>query len=158
MRFSIAGVLALVTSVIAEVSSDFAVIYKPARNEKIPVGTPYNITWKSDTAKYAGKSIKISLSGGTSGTTMQALKVITDNIPHDARTYQWTPSEDLLGRALYGLHITLVDDPKKEQWSDAFQIVKAGTEPSSSSATTSSAAAVTTAHGTSVATAAAACT
>jgi len=64
MRFSIAAVLALASSVVAQ-TPGFAVVSKPTKNEEIKAGAPYVIEWAPN-AEFEGGAISIELIGGPS--------------------------------------------------------------------------------------------
>ena len=73
MRFSVASILAFASAVLAQ-TADFDPITKPGKEETIPAGTTYEVTWQPST-KYDG-TVSITLLGGGSPSTLEDVEVV----------------------------------------------------------------------------------
>jgi len=73
MRYTFAAVLALATSVLAQdATSGFAAISKPTKDEKVPAGQTYQVTWAPN-PQYPG-AVTIEIIAGPTNTTLQLVK------------------------------------------------------------------------------------
>lgn len=141
MRFSIASVLALATSVIAQVATDgFNVFATPAVDEKVPAGKPYVVEWDYN-SKFPG-AITIELYGGPSAAGLQLLSVLATGVDATTETYTWDVAASLGTHARYGLRIVLESNPATFQWSNSFTVgASSETTPSASASASTSASA-----------------
>lgn len=79
MRFSLAAVVAMAASVLAQ-DPNFNPIYKPERNERLAAGQEYTITW--ETGSYPDEIINIYLIGGASTDVLTRVSTIASKSLH----------------------------------------------------------------------------
>lgn len=83
MRFSAATLLGLVGSALAQ-TNGFDAMSKPAKDEKVPAGSTYPITWYyTPDPRWIG-SVTLSLLGGADPSTLQVLETIASEWPDAA--------------------------------------------------------------------------
>ncbi|KAK4229087.1 Ser-Thr-rich glycosyl-phosphatidyl-inositol-anchored membrane family-domain-containing protein [Podospora fimiseda] len=122
MRFHIASVLALATTVLAqwEATDGFNVFKTPAVDEKVPAGKPYSVEWTYN-SKFPG-SISVELFGGNSPSTLQSLGVLATGVAATSEAYTWAVDATLGSHPRYGIKLILESDPLIFQWSNSFTI------------------------------------
>ncbi|TID19526.1 GPI anchored serine-threonine rich protein [Venturia nashicola] len=92
-------------------------IYTPGLNELVPVGTPYQITWKPDVPGL----VNIYLLRGPAE-NLKVLSTIAEDIPNTG-SYSWTPDTTLEDdKTHYGLNLTMPAVPGEFQYSTQFGI------------------------------------
>ncbi|KAK4215280.1 Ser-Thr-rich glycosyl-phosphatidyl-inositol-anchored membrane family-domain-containing protein [Rhypophila decipiens] len=137
MRYSVAALLALASSVLAQVEG-FDVMTQPGENEVIPAGETYEIVWTPD-ADYADKPVSIILIGGESQPKQIVLETLATGIPSDAGSFTWKVDDSLGKDKVYGIKIMLEEDPEIFQYSFPFAITPDEDHGDHSSAAPSSA-------------------
>ncbi|KAM7224555.1 Ser-Thr-rich glycosyl-phosphatidyl-inositol-anchored membrane family domain containing protein [Rhypophila decipiens] len=120
MRYSVAALLALASSVLAQIEG-FDVMTQPGENEVIPAGETYEIVWAPD-ADYADKPVSIILIGGPTQLNQSVIETLAKGIPSDAGSFTWKVDDSLGKDKVYGLQIILEEDPKIFQYSFPFAI------------------------------------
>ncbi|GAO52059.1 hypothetical protein SAICODRAFT_33675 [Saitoella complicata NRRL Y-17804] len=134
MKFSIC-IIAALTSVISSVAEYTTPvgdpsgnpIYTPSLGEIVPVGTPYNITWKPTTTG----TITLLLLRGPS-TNCVPIATLTTGLQNKG-WYEWAPSTDLeADTSRYGIEL-IVDETGQYQYSVQFGVGNDGEGESSSS-------------------------
>ncbi|KAK4160970.1 Ser-Thr-rich glycosyl-phosphatidyl-inositol-anchored membrane family-domain-containing protein [Cladorrhinum sp. PSN259] len=141
MRFTVASILALATTVLAqfEATPGFNVFKTPATDEKVPAGKPYLVEWTYN-SKMPG-SIKVELYGGTAANTLQLIEVLATGVDATSEKYTWSVAPTLGTQARYGIRLVLESAPTTFQWSNSFTIgANNGTVSSSTSASASASA------------------
>ena len=128
MRYSLAAVLALASSVLAQdATSGFAVISKPTKDEKVPAGKTYEVTWAPN-PQWPG-AVTIEIIAGPTNTTLQLVKPpIATGVDGDKGTYEWAVAPTLGDQAVYGLKISLESNSSVFQYSLPFQITAGSTD------------------------------
>jgi len=134
MRFAVsaAALAAFISTVLAQ-TADFDPITKPVKDEDVPAGSTYDITWDL-TPKYTG-SVTLSLLGGKTPGTLVALGSIGTADNGDGK-FAWDVDASLGDDATYGIQITLDSDKTIFQYSFPFHITggSGGSDNSSTSA------------------------
>ncbi len=74
MRFSLATVLALAVTALADVTPGFDAITKPGQGESVPAGSTYQIVWQPSAA-HPG-AVTLGLLGGASTATLSVVGTI----------------------------------------------------------------------------------
>jgi len=123
MRFTIsaAALAALISTALAQ-TSDFDPIFTPTKDEKVPAGKDYEITWQS-VAKYPG-GVTLSVLGGADPGSLQPIGTI-GKADNSAGKFKWSVASDLGSEVTYGIQITLDSDKTVFQYSMPFHITGA---------------------------------
>ncbi|QBZ63601.1 hypothetical protein PoMZ_05285 [Pyricularia oryzae] len=134
MQYSLAAILALAGSVIAQ-TPGFHALVKPVRDEVIPAGKPYTLEWQP-----GGQDgpVNFVLTGGETHALLQEIGTVATGIDSKVGSYIWNVDASLGDKKAYGLKIVLASDPTVFQWSNPFTIKPVTDKPVTNS--TSSAA------------------
>ncbi|QPH01181.1 hypothetical protein C2857_005380 [Epichloe festucae Fl1] len=135
MRFSVAAVLAFVASAFAQ-TPDFDPIYTPKKDEIVPAGSSFTLTWDAP-AKYTAGTISIELIGGATQNTQQHIANIASGVKNSAKTYTWNVDAALGDQKVYGLVFKLESNPSVFQYSNPFHIKASDSKSAGSDAVTS---------------------
>ncbi|KAH7034874.1 uncharacterized protein B0I36DRAFT_346749 [Microdochium trichocladiopsis] len=129
-----AAFMAMASAVTAQ-TAGFAVFANPAQDEIVPAGKPYTLKWAAGD-KYAGSAV-LSLIGGETQGTQQFIANLT-TLEVSANKYVWNVDCSLGKAKVYGLTITMVNEPEVFQWSQRFHIDNSGCAAGSSSSASAS--------------------
>lgn len=138
MKFTIsaAALLAFVSTALAQ-TAGFDVVRTPTKDEIVPAGKTYTVTWDAAPADYDKDTVSIVLLAGASPATLvPGAEPIVAGIVNSAGSYEWAVPSDLGDAAVYGLQILLDSDPTIFQYSFPFHI-EAGEEGPKGNSTTS---------------------
>ncbi|KAF4594616.1 ser-thr-rich glycosyl-phosphatidyl-inositol-anchored membrane family domain-containing protein [Ophiocordyceps camponoti-floridani] len=121
VAFSIA---ALVATAFAQ-TADFDPVYKPNKDEDVPAGQDYKITWDPRTRQDA--LVNLMLIGGADEKTMEPIPApegsIATGIPNSQKSFIWPVHKKLGSKKYYGIKIELADNASVFQYSPRFKIV-----------------------------------
>ncbi|KAK5663618.1 hypothetical protein OQA88_4049 [Cercophora sp. LCS_1] len=124
MRYSIAAILALASSALAQ-TAGFAVLTKPATGEKVPAGETYTVVWTPN-PKWTGP-VTLTLMGGVDNTKLQLLDPIAKGVDGDSGSYEWDVPKSLGKQNIYGIKLSWDEDPENTyQYSFPFSITGGG--------------------------------
>lgn len=142
MRFSIAAVLALATSLVqaGDPTPGFLPITKPTQGEEVAAGSTYEIVWEPSTGKYDG-TVTIGLLGGDSPSTLDIVDTLAKGVDPSTGSYSWAVSSSLGKKKTYGIKISLDSDPTIFQYGFPFKIVADSSSSGSSSSSSATASA-----------------
>lgn len=142
MQFTInaAAFLAFVSAALAQ-TAGFDVVRTPTKDELVPAGKTYKVTWDAAPATYDKETVSIVLLAGESPSKLvPGAEPIAAGIVNSVGSFDWAVPSDLGDAAVYGLQILLESDPTIFQYSFPFQIEagQEGPKNSTSSAVPSS--------------------
>ncbi|KAJ9157406.1 hypothetical protein NKR23_g65 [Pleurostoma richardsiae] len=136
MRFTVSAAALLAFAGAAFAQTDgFDPITKPLKDESIPAGSTYEVTWEAS-ADYNG-TVTLILLAGSSASTLQLGDSIATGIDNSAGKYSWAVASSLGDAATYGLKLQLDDDTSIFQYSFPFHIAASASASGSSSASAS---------------------
>jgi hypothetical protein len=124
MQFTISAVafMAFVSAAIAQ-TAGFDTIRKPTRDELVPAGSTYVVTWDAAPSEYDEETVSIVLLAGSSPQTLvPSDDLVGAGIVNSVGSYEWAVPAGLGDDAVYGLRIQLDSDPTIFQYSFPFQI------------------------------------
>ncbi|KAK3398075.1 Ser-Thr-rich glycosyl-phosphatidyl-inositol-anchored membrane family-domain-containing protein [Sordaria brevicollis] len=145
MRFSVAAVLAIATSVFAQ-TDGFDVITNPYAGEKVLAGKPCEIKWAPSTEPKFQGTVRIDVLGGTTPQTLDKVGTVATGVDSSKGSYKWNVDPHLGTENTYGIQITLESNKEIYQYSFPFHII--GGLPADDDETTTIAIPTTTATGT----------
>ncbi|KEZ44206.1 Uncharacterized protein SAPIO_CDS3139 [Scedosporium apiospermum] len=138
MQFTInaAAFLAFVSAALAQ-TAGFDVVRTPTKDELVPAGKTYKVTWDAAPADYDKETVSIVLLAGESPSKLvPGAEPIAAGIVNSVGSFDWAVPSDLGDAAVYGLQILLESDPTIFQYSFPFQI-EAGKEGPKGNSTSS---------------------
>lgn len=123
MRFSAAAFLAFAAAVVAQKNptDGFDPITKPAKDQTVDAGKPFEITWEV-ADQYKDLKVDIELLGGKDPNTLVPVGKIATGIDNAAGKYSWDVDSKLGKDAKYGLSISNSANPDVFQYSFPFNI------------------------------------
>ncbi|OAA63528.1 Cell wall beta-glucan synthesis [Niveomyces insectorum RCEF 264] len=113
---------------------NFDSINRPLKDEKVPVGQAYTVSWTLPSADTPTGPITLTLIGGPSPQLLDPIAAIGHANNADL-SFSWTVDASLGAEAVYGLNITLDADASHFQYSNPFQIVGGAAVVSSTTGT-----------------------
>ncbi|CAG8974439.1 hypothetical protein HYALB_00004135 [Hymenoscyphus albidus] len=135
MRFSsaIVALVAFATSAIAqEATAGFNPITVPSRDQTLPAGSSFDITWIPSGAS-SDATISITLMQGETPSTLQLADVVAAGVPSAQGKYTWTvPASNF---KTYGFKLTLDSQPTTFQYSNPFHIAASEKTPAAAPST-----------------------